>query len=100
MRGDQTLEDLHHAIFDAFGRWEQHMYEFQFGKGPMDPKATAVKTTILPKSLQLIELQSSCTSFKENMDATRLFSDRVGAFALSGGGPVPVAVDHGQVPSG
>ena len=39
IRGDQTLEDLHHAIFDAFGRWEEHMYEFQFGKGPMDPKA-------------------------------------------------------------
>jgi hypothetical protein len=39
IRGDQTLEDLHHAIFGAFGRWEQHMYEFQFGKGPMDPKA-------------------------------------------------------------
>lgn len=38
IRGDQTLEDLHDAIFDAFGRWEQHMYEFQFGKGPMDPK--------------------------------------------------------------
>ena len=38
IRGDQTLEDLHHAIFDAFGRWEEHMYEFQFGKGPMDPK--------------------------------------------------------------
>ena len=39
IRGDQTLEDLHHAIFDAFGRWEEHMYEFQFGKGPMDPEA-------------------------------------------------------------
>jgi hypothetical protein len=39
MRGDQTLEDLHHAIFDAFDREEEHMYEFQFGKGPMDPKA-------------------------------------------------------------
>ena len=39
IRGDQTLEDLHDAIFDAFGRWEEHMYEFQFGKGPMDPKA-------------------------------------------------------------
>jgi hypothetical protein len=38
IRGDQTLEDLHRAIFDAFGRWEEHMYEFQFGKGPMDPK--------------------------------------------------------------
>jgi hypothetical protein len=39
IRGDQTLEDLHHAIFDAFGRWENHMYEFQFGTGPMDPEA-------------------------------------------------------------
>jgi len=40
IRGDQTLEDLHYAIFDAFGREDQHMYEFQVGgKGPMDPKA-------------------------------------------------------------
>jgi hypothetical protein len=40
IRGDQTLERLHQAIFQAFGRWEQHMYEFQIGgKGPMDPKA-------------------------------------------------------------
>jgi hypothetical protein len=39
IRGDQTLEDLHHAIFDAFDREEEQMYEFQFGKGPMDPKA-------------------------------------------------------------
>ena len=39
IRGDQTLEDLHNAIFDAFGRFDHHMYEFQFGEGPMDPKA-------------------------------------------------------------
>ena len=40
IRGDQTLEDLHSAIFKAFNREEQHMYEFQFGgKGPNDPKA-------------------------------------------------------------
>src|SRR6478609_2501570 len=39
IRGDQTLEDLHHAIFDAFDRYDEHMYEFQFGTGPMDPKA-------------------------------------------------------------
>src|SRR5271165_6924197 len=39
MRGDQTLLDLHRAIFGAFGRWEEHMFEFQFGKGPMDPNA-------------------------------------------------------------
>ena len=39
IRGDQTLEDLHRALFDAFDRWDEHMYEFQFGKGPMDPQA-------------------------------------------------------------
>ena len=38
IRGDQTLEDLHHAIFDAHGRIDDHLYEFQFGKGPFDPK--------------------------------------------------------------
>ena len=40
IRGDQTLEDLHNAIFDAFDREEEHMYEFQIGgEGPMDPDA-------------------------------------------------------------
>lgn len=40
LRGDQTLEALHYAIFDAFDREDEHMYEFQVGgKGPMDPKA-------------------------------------------------------------
>ena len=40
IRGDQTLEDLHQAIFAAFDREEEHRYEFQIGgKGPMDPKA-------------------------------------------------------------
>jgi len=40
IRGDQTLQDLHHAIFNAFDREEEHMYEFQLGdKGPMDPQA-------------------------------------------------------------
>ena len=40
IRGSQMLEDLHHAIFDAFDREDEHMYEFQVGgKGPMDAKA-------------------------------------------------------------
>lgn len=38
--GDQTLADLHEAIFDAFDREEEHLYEFQIGGDrPMDPKA-------------------------------------------------------------
>jgi hypothetical protein len=37
IRGDQTLEQLHHAIFQAYDRWDQHLYEFQFGKRPFQP---------------------------------------------------------------
>ena len=37
IRGDQTLEQLHQAIFKAYDRWEEHLYEFQFGKRPHDP---------------------------------------------------------------
>jgi hypothetical protein len=40
IRGSQTLDTLHLALFDAFDREDQHMYEFQFGgKKPMDRKA-------------------------------------------------------------
>ena len=38
LRGDQTLADLHRAVFGAFDRQEEHSYEFQFGQGPMDPE--------------------------------------------------------------
>lgn len=38
IRGDQTLADLHEAIFQAYDRFEEHLYEFQFGKRPFDPK--------------------------------------------------------------
>jgi len=39
IRGSQTLAKLHEAIFDAFDREDEHMYEFQVGgRGPMDPK--------------------------------------------------------------
>jgi hypothetical protein len=49
IRGDQTLADLHDAIFDAYGRWEEHMYEFQLGKGPMDPEG---KRYVLPGAFE------------------------------------------------
>ena len=40
IRGDQTLEDLHEAIFTAFDRYDEHMYEFQIGGTKAhDPKA-------------------------------------------------------------
>ncbi|HXH09734.1 MAG TPA: plasmid pRiA4b ORF-3 family protein [Alphaproteobacteria bacterium] len=34
--GHQTLHDLHTAIFQAFEREEEHLYEFNLGKGPSD----------------------------------------------------------------
>ncbi|RKY29220.1 MAG: hypothetical protein DRP79_01020 [Planctomycetota bacterium] len=36
IRGDQTLHDLHNVIFDAFDRFDEHLYEFQFGEKPRD----------------------------------------------------------------
>lgn len=49
IRGDQTLNDLHGAIFDAFDREDEHMYKFQFGEGPNDPKG---KEYGLPSALE------------------------------------------------
>lgn len=40
--GEQTLHDLHQAIFAAFERWEEHLYEFNLGEGPHDQSALYV----------------------------------------------------------
>ena len=37
IRGNQTLAQLHEVIFEAYDRFDEHFYEFQFGKGPHDP---------------------------------------------------------------
>jgi hypothetical protein len=34
LRGDQTLDDLHEAIFAAFDRFDPHLYSFYFPKAP------------------------------------------------------------------
>ena len=40
IRGNQTLEKLHEAIFKAFDRQDHHLYEFRIGsKDPFDDKA-------------------------------------------------------------
>ena len=49
IRGNQTLEDLHWAIFDAFDRDEEHLYEFQFGSRP---NARKHKRYALPMDLE------------------------------------------------
>jgi hypothetical protein len=32
LRSNQTLDDLHEAIFDAFDRYDEHLYSFYFPK--------------------------------------------------------------------
>ena len=40
IRSDQTLNQLHRAIFEAFDRWDDcHLTEFHFGRGPRDRDA-------------------------------------------------------------
>jgi len=34
VRGDQTLDVLHWAIYRALDRYDEHLYEFQIGKRP------------------------------------------------------------------
>ena len=36
IRGSDTLHTLHHAIFEAFEREEEHLYEFNLGDNPQD----------------------------------------------------------------
>jgi hypothetical protein len=45
IRGDQTLDDLHEAIFEAYDRDDEHLYEFQFGKRPHDRKGPSYGIT-------------------------------------------------------
>jgi hypothetical protein len=44
IRGDQTLKDLHFAIFNAFDREEERLYEYQIG----------VKTLMILKLFALV----------------------------------------------
>ncbi len=68
IRGDQTLEDLHWAIYEAFDREEEHMYEFQFGKKPHDRKA---KRYVIPEALE----QTDVGFFSSFLDGAGLGDD-------------------------
>jgi hypothetical protein len=50
LRADQTLADLHQAIFEAFGRMQDQMYEFQIGPRPNEPE---VRRYVLPAALDM-----------------------------------------------
>ena len=72
IRGNQTLEELHHAIFDAFDREDEHMYEFQIGgKRPMDPKA---RRYVLPGALE--------APFQDEKPAGEVRSTTIGSLGL------------------
>ena len=42
IRGTNTLDQLHEAIFRAFDRFDAHMYEFEFGESPMHPRGRRI----------------------------------------------------------
>ena len=46
--GEYALNALHRAIFKAFDRYDEHLYEFQFGgKSPMDRNARCFQRRML-----------------------------------------------------
>jgi len=71
IRGDQTLQDLHSAIFLAFDREEEHMYEFQFGgDGPNDPKARRYGFPAEPTRLKRDASKTKLDALKLSTDET------------------------------
>ena len=86
IRGNQTLEELHHVIFAAFDREEDHMYEFQIGgKRPMDPKA---RRYVLPPAMG-----GSLSDRKPFADVTRT---TVGSLGLKKGDAFGYWFDFGD----
>ena len=51
MQGHQTLDHLHHMIFVAFDREEEHLYSFYFPKIP-SRRAVAVREYTSPQSFE------------------------------------------------
>jgi hypothetical protein len=72
IRGDQTLEQLHEAIFNAFDRWDHHLYEFQLGKRPFDPEGP--KYGILDESIEEPDYGDAATT---KLDDLNLKPERV-----------------------
>jgi hypothetical protein len=72
IQNNQTLEDLHRAIFSAFDREDEHMYEFQFGgKGPNDPKARRYSLST-PFESELEQVESEGDVAQTTLEALKL----------------------------
>jgi hypothetical protein len=87
IRGNQTLEDLHVAIFDAFDRFDEHMYEFQFGKGPMDPDGLRY---VLPMAFE------DKFDYSDNRPAGRVDQTTIDSLALTVDQPFGYWFDFGD----
>ncbi len=75
IRGGQTLEDLHFAIFNAFDREDEHMYEYQIGgKGPNDPEAICYNTSTHNENTKLKKNAQSTTIASLGLKADDVFA--------------------------
>ena len=72
IRGDQTLEELHHAIFHAYNRWDEHMYEFNLGTDPYDDSARYVLPG-MPGGKGILGLVTNTTIDQLGLDKDRSF---------------------------
>jgi len=72
IRGDQTLDDLHGAIFRAFERFDEHLYEFQFGKEPDDPEGERYTHPSALEDLGLVPMKPAKDASKTRIDSLQL----------------------------
>jgi hypothetical protein len=72
MRGDQTLRTLHNAIFRAFDRFDEHMYEFQMSKRPMGKGARYGIPDDEPLFALLAPVQQAGDAGKTSLDSLAL----------------------------
>ena len=103
IRSDQTLANLHAAIFNAFDRTDEHMYEFQIGgEGPMDPKA---RRYVLPMAMHdSLADQPPAGAVTTTVGALGLKTDDVFGYWFDFGDDwwhqVTVLAIHNEVPPG
>ncbi len=73
IRGDQTLEQLHEALFQAYDRQDQKPYEFQFGKRPFDPDGPNYRGPAPPRRPKGTGDASKTTLDDLNLQPNRVF---------------------------
>lgn len=72
LRGDQTLDDLHEAIFAAFDRFDAHLYSFYFSKAPSRRSTTGPRPKEYTAPQMFDEPDASDDERRFDASATRL----------------------------